>query len=100
MPGANHEAGAHSTPDKTVISNGNQKTRVLGLWALLFSMAGIFPPWVTGSSLNPYFLGYRLLFSGHGYGYGRLDVARLGVEWTIITAVMMALYFSAPVTAK
>ncbi len=63
------------------------KRIVLICGAVLFVVAGMFPPWVN--------TGLWMVFE-HPQGYVEVDFARLGLEWLCIAVLTAALWYCLP----
>src|SRR5208282_6448808 len=79
-----------------IVQDCIRQKRTLWVCVLLIAISGLYPPWTAvGRFRHP--LGYHWLFlPPDGYSIG-LDFGLLALEWVVICAVGLALYFAWPV---
>jgi hypothetical protein len=65
-------------------------------WIAAIVASGLFPPWTYWSDNTVFPKGYYPIFTTANHGPIRVDVARLFIEWILLTAVAAGLYFAWP----
>jgi hypothetical protein len=75
--------------------SARQKVVIWG-WIIAIVVSGLLPPWAAMSDNGVAPQPYYPIFAAMHHGPIRLDVARLTVEWIMITVIAAGLYFAWP----
>jgi hypothetical protein len=75
--------------------SNRQKLIVWG-WIAAISASGLFPPWTSWREGGGFPERYYLIFGAMYRSSVRIDVARLAIEWIVLTVIAAGLYFTWP----